>query len=270
MNYLIAKSGRHYRKVLSQNEGILDDFSVDNITTVLYSTSYKLDEEEWFKIEAFSSQPFFIEQCALNFSTTSLNQISQTEFDKIRIIGVLQGTTCFFQKVVPSLYVRRKKFIDASGTPKIVEHRRQLEIQKESDAIYVGSMDTLFFKNLSKIKSIFPGIEELHREATQTEVNSFLGNGFIDTGTFDPTQVGSANRKRIADIGLKYNALTQPKKDDLLRYVKAKAQLQLNDQGNFIIDSEEQLKKLLYALDQRYYRSEIYEEDRLANSVIKV
>lgn len=267
MNYLIAKSGKHYRKVLSQAMNILDPFDHTQLSVVGFSTSYKLDEEEWFKVEAFSHKDFYIEQCEINYSTTSLNQISNEEFEKIRTLCILQGEIKFFQKITPSLYVRKKQFIDASATPKIVEHRRHLEITKESDAVYISSNDTMYFKNLSKIKSIFPGIEILHREATQGEVNTFLSNSFIDGDGLDRNKMGSANRKRIADIGLKFNALSQTKKDLLIQYAINNAGIDLNDQGSFVIDSEEKLKNLLYAMDQRYYYSDIYDENRLANSI---
>ena len=50
--------------------------------------------------------------------------------------------------------------------------------ERSKDLLYTKWQRTLlkYFKNLSKIKSIFPGIEELHREATQDEVDLFLDN----------------------------------------------------------------------------------------------
>lgn len=267
MNYLIAKSGRQYYKVLSQRGNILPEFDNTQIVSVDFSPSYKLDEDEWYRIQTFSQKPFFIDQCNSEYSTTSINQISNEYFDKIKALCIIQSETKFFQKITSVLFVRRKRFIDASGTPKIVEYRSHLELMSESDAIYTSENDTLYFKDLSKIKSIFPGIEELHREATQDEVNSFLENNFVNCDNIDRNKVGSANRKRIADIGIKYNALPQVKKEMLIQYAKVKAGIDLNDEGKFIVDSEEKLKKLLYAMDERYYRSDIYEENRLANSV---
>lgn len=267
MNYLIAKSGRQYHKVLSQQKNILSPFDNTQIISVDFSPNYKLDEDEWYKIETFSQKPYFIDQCNSSYNTISINQISNEDFDKIKALCIIQSEAKFFQKITSILFVRRKRFIDASGTPKIVEYRCHLELMSESDAIYTSENDTLYFKNLSKIKSIFPGIEELHREATQDEVDSFLDNSFVNCESIDRNKVGSANRKRIADIGIKYNALPQVKKDLLIQYAKVKAGIDLNDDGNFIVDSEDKLKNLLYAMDERYYRSDIYEEDRLANSI---
>jgi hypothetical protein len=97
--------------------------------------------------------------------------------------------------------------------------------------------------------------------------DSFLNNSFIDSQTIDNNKIGSANRKRIADIGVKYNALSQQKKDQLIEYAKEKAGVELNEQGNFKVNTENNLKKLLFAMDERDYRSDIYEENRLANSI---
>ena len=267
MNYLIAKSGRQYHKVLSQQKNILFPFDNTQIISVDFSPNYKLDDDEWYKIETFSQKPYFIDQCNSSYNTISINQISNEDFDKIKALCIIQSEAKFFQKITSISFVRKKRFIDASGTPKIVEYRSHLELMSESDAIYTSENDTLYFKNLSKIKSIFPGIEELHREATQDEVDLFLDNSFVNCERIDRNKVGSANRKRIADIGIKYNALPQVKKDLLIQYAKLKAGIDLNDDGNFIVDSEDKLKNLLYAMDERYYRSDIYEEDRLANSI---
>jgi hypothetical protein len=56
----------------------------------------------------------------------------------------------------------------------------------------------------------------LHREATQDEVDAFIENDFISLSTITSTSIGVQNRKRIADIGIKYNALSDEKKDQLI------------------------------------------------------
>ena len=163
--------------------------------------------------------------------------------------------------------MNRKTILDYSGEPKIVEHRKQLEVKLESDAIFITAEDTLYFRQIAKIKTIFPGIEELDREATQPEVDKFLGHGKIELKEgYDAYSVGSHNRKRIADIGKKYLSLSPAKQQELVDYAKDKTGIKFEN-GTFKIGSETDLKNLLYAMDQRYYRAEIYEENRVANSV---
>ncbi|MEE9372398.1 MAG: hypothetical protein V3V00_05020 [Saprospiraceae bacterium] len=74
------------------------------------------------------------------------------------------------------------------------------------------------------------------------------------------------NRKRIADFGVKYNSLSATKKSLLITYAKEKAGVEL-DGDSFVINSETDFKNVLYAMDQRYYYADIYEENRVANSV---
>jgi len=39
--------------------------------------------------------------------------------------------------------------------------------------VYIKNQDTLMFKNLATISSIFKGIDELYKEATKEEVSEF-------------------------------------------------------------------------------------------------
>ena len=78
--------------------------------------------------------------------------------------------------------------------------------------------------------------------------------------------MGSHNRKRIADIGKKYLSLSPEKQQKLIDYAKDKTGISFKN-GTFKISSETDLKNLLHAMDQRYYYADIYEENRVANSV---
>jgi len=267
MNSLIAKVESEYMNVLSQKNTIGNGFNASSIEAVDYTTSHKLDPEEWFRIKKFSKTGFFIEQCDPKFSTASLNQIKNSEYGNVSVITVLLDKEVHFQRTSPSLFVRKKTVLDYSGQPKIVEYNKQIVIKEKPDAVYLSESDELFFRSLSTIKVVFPGIEALHREATQPEVDTFLDNKFVEVGSnYSSEKVGPQNRKRIADIGAKYNELSKSNKKKLLAYTKQNTGLSLK--GNaFVINSETDLKNLLYAMDQRYYFADIYEEKRLANSV---
>ena len=267
MNILIAKISSEYKQVLSQKGGIVEELSLSQIEALDFTTSHKLEDEEWFKLTNFSKNDFFIDACKADYSSASLAQISNAEYKDIGCIAVFQNGQKHFQRITPSLFVNKKTILDYSGEPKIVEHRQQLEIRQESDAVYIVEDDVLYFRHIAKIKSIFPGIDRLHREATQPEVDDFLNNGFIALSAgYNATSVGSHNRKRIADIGIKYQDLTPEKQTKLIEYAKEKAGVDIQDDV-FQIGSERELKNLLYAMDQRYYYADIYEENRVASSV---
>ena len=264
---LIAKVKSGFRSILSQKNKILDQLNIDNINAIEFDPSYKLEDDEWFYIAGFSKRNFFIYLCKKGFSTASLGQIANNEYDEIQCIVIFQDEQIHFQRITPSRFVNKKTILDYSGQPKIVEHRKQLEVKLESDAIFITETDTLYFKQTGKIKTIFPGIEELDREATQPEVDKFLGHGTIELQEeYDAHSVGSHNRKRIADIGNKYLNLSSEKQQELVDYAKDKTGIKFGN-GTFKISSETDLKNLLYAMDQRYYYADIYEENRVANSV---
>lgn len=267
MSSLIAGITSEYKNILHQRSNIVDSFSDQSFEAMDFDPSYKLDDEEIFIIREFSEHNYFIDICRTTFSTASLSQISDTEYNDIQFLAIIQGNQKLFQRITPSLYVNKKTMLDYSGQPKIVENRKQLEVRQESDAIYLPASDTLYFKSIGKVKAIFPGIEALQREATQPEVDSFLGNDFVLLPEdYRAESVGVHNRKRIADIIPKYNALSAQKKQQLVNYAREKAGVEL-DGDAFKITSDNDLKKLLYAMDERYYYADIYEENRVANSI---
>jgi len=264
MSEIIAKVGKEFKNVLNQEDNIIDDIEIEISET--FSPSYKLDENEWYKFENFSQQNFFIDECKSDFSTANLNQIENNEYDKIVCVSIFQNNRKYFYRITPSLYINKKTILDYSGEPKIVEHKKQIEIKNEPDAIYCQKEDVLYFKHIGKLKIIFSGIEILHREATQEEVNRFVNNNFINLDGIQSNYIGEMNRKRIADIGNKFNNLSQEKKELLIEYAKNNANIELID-DKFNIKNENDLKNLLFALDQRYYFADIYEEKRVANSI---
>ena len=267
MFILIGKVKSGYQNILSQENEIIDQIDTEKIDTFEFCPSHKLEDDEWFYITDFSKRNFFIDLCKEDLSTASLGQIANNEYDEIQCIVIFQYGQRHFQRITSSRFVNRKTILDYSGEPKIVEHRKQLEVKLESGATFITATDTLYFRQIAKIKTIFPGIEELAREATQTEVDNFLSHEKIKLQEgYDTHYVGSHNRKRIADIGKKYLSLSPEKQQELVDYAKDKAGINFEN-GTFKIGSEIDLKNLLYAMDQRYYRAEIYEENRVANSV---
>lgn len=77
--------------------------------------------------------------------------------------------------------------------------RREIVINTIPDAIYNKNTDVLYFKRLESITSIFRGIDQLYKEATEDETTQFLKNDFIQLKqNYNASKVKTANRKRIA------------------------------------------------------------------------
>lgn len=271
MNYLLAKTkgkkGGIY-KVLSNNKDFFetpDDLS----NSKKYDPGYKLDEDEWYSIGKFSTQDYSLDFLKKKFISTDYNQLSTADHDKIEYLCAYQSDVYFFQKISPAQLVR-KRYLSLANTPALIDNEPLIIIHKLPDAVYDKATDTLYFKSLSTISSIFKGIASLYREATQQETETFLQSNFIALGTgYSADKVKKANRKRIAMAMDTLNGLSGKKKKNMLSYINDYCKNLPFDvkKGTFTIETEEELKLLLYGIEERFYTTQVGKEKRLANSV---
>tara|TARA_B100002049_G_C16066646_1_gene370785 strand:+ start:672 stop:1487 length:816 start_codon:yes stop_codon:yes gene_type:complete len=265
MNYLIAKLKTEFKSILSEKKEIVNNIAENFEEKIIYDPNHNLNEDEWFLLKNFSEMEFFIDELKSSFSQSSLNQIKNKQYKDIRFLLIFQGNQIHIQRITPSKFINRKTFLDYSGAPTITEQKEQIEIKETSDAVYFKKEDQLIFRDLGKLKPIFIGISELHREATEEEVSQFLAIPFILLNNFDDKKVGTLNRKRIADVKVKYDNLSRRKRSLLIKYAKENAGIDISD-DKLEIKNDIDLKNLLYAMDQRYYFADIYEEKRIATS----
>lgn len=150
--------------------------------------------------------------------------------------------------------------------------KQRLCINSLPDAIYQTEEDTLIFKNLATISSVFRGIDILYKEATKEEVENFLGEEFIELSDgFNVDKVSKPNRKRVALAMDTLASLPPEDKDQMLSYIHSYCEHKLEfDQANskFEVKTDEELKYLLYGIEQRFYTTHLGQEKRLANSVV--
>ncbi|WP_405081687.1 ATP F0F1 synthase synthase [Paenibacillus chitinolyticus] len=272
MNYLIAKikgARGQYFKVLSDAD---DVYSLpENLENrVAYDPAYKLEEDEWFIIDNFSDTEFFIEFLRNRFHSTDYSQIPTSDYSKIEYLCAYQDNQYFFQKISDSLLIQ-KKYVSFSQTPVFVQNEPIIIVNKVPDAIYDKNSDILFFRKLSTISSIFRGIASLYKEATQSETEQFLQNNFIQLEDgYEANKVKTANRKRIALAMDTLSTYSDEDRQSIFSYIKGYCEDLQYDESNshFKLKSEDDLKKLLYGIEQRYYTTVLGGEKRLANSVL--
>ncbi|EMU3840665.1 TPA: hypothetical protein WNY22_000848, partial [Neisseria gonorrhoeae] len=171
-----------------------------------------------------------------------------------------------------SLLLKKKHLLTICGNgAKLCEPQDLLVIKDIPDAVYIIKDDKLIFRTLSSISNIFKGIEDLYREATNTEVQQFLESDFIDLKEdFLSEKVSIPNRKRIALVQDRLNNMTLDQRQELLNYLAEYNNniLKFNADGSRVeISTDVQLKHLLYGIDERYYTTALGKEKRLANSV---
>jgi len=256
-------------KLLS-DEKLFGTISLNLSACVPYTPDHNLDEDSWFKIEGFSKQKYCLPILINPFDSKEYDDLEKKRFSDIAYICSVQGEDFYFQKVTPSLFLKRKMI--TFGDVAVVEHGEdRLVVNETPDAVYVKKSDTLVFRSLATISSIFPEIDELYREATQVEVEKFLENDFISlTNDFVGEKVSKPNRKRIALAMATLDALPPQDKAGMLAYIDGYCGDKVKFDkaaSTFEISDDDSLKLLIYGIEQRFYTTQFGQEKRLANSV---
>lgn len=275
MNYLIAKKKRTnntYYLVLSQEDRIYE-LPNDLLNIKAYDTNYKLEDDEWFGIQDFSNSNYSIPFLTQDFNSAEHHQIINNQYNTVKFFCSYQDEDDYcFQKFIFSNIISRK-WISLSGEPEIKVNEPILILKPIPEAVYRKSTNTLYFKNLSDIKSIFPEIIELYKEATDEETENFLNSEFINLNDgFDKTNVNTANRKRISMAIETLAKLEEEHKVQIHNYIKDYCpELEFSEEDNtFSIGNEEHLKNLIFGIEQRFYTTIVGNERRLANSISKL
>jgi hypothetical protein len=262
-----GRNGRNL-KVISSNTDIID--VPDLSSFVAYSPTYKLEDEEWFRLENFSQSTYANETIGINFSSTDYNQITKNEFKATKYFWVRQRGKFYYQRIIPSQVVS-KKWFKISDEPELEEDESIIVLNSWADAVYVPGEDDLYFKEISRLKPIFVGIGELYREATNDEVGDFLESDFLVLAEeFGVEKVKIPNRKRIALAVDTLNSFNEEDKVYMFQYVQDYCDDLTIEGDAFEINTDEDLKKVLWGIEQRYYTTALGSEKRLANSIISL
>lgn len=274
MNYLLAKKKRTdntFFNILSQEDSIYDIPDFGNHRN--YEVDLRLDEEEWFGIPHFNTTEYTIEFLKQNFNSAEHHQIRNSEYEKIKYFLAYQDDDYFcFQRFTYSNIIN-KRWFSLNGEPEIKKDEPIIILKKNPDAIYKKSTDTLYFRNLIDAKNIFPNLIKLYKEATDEETESFLNNDFISLyNDFNKNKVNKSNRQRIALISEILSTLSEGEVLQIHNYIKEYCpELEYSEENKkFSIGNENDLKNLLFGIDERYYTTGVKKEKRLANSVMKL
>lgn len=261
-----------YFKIVSDHT-LFEKVDLSVCSLVPYAPDHNLDEDSWFSLSEFSKREYCLSFLKDEFDSKNYDELPKKYFAKIAFIFSLQSGDFYFQKVTPSLYLK-KKTIALGDSAEIESGKNRLVINQIPDAVYLTTKDTLIFKSLSIISSIFNGIDTLYKEATEQEVEQFLNEAFISlSDEYKACNVSKPNRKRIALAIDTLNQMDEIDRGNMLTYINDYCSGKLkfdDDSGCFEISGDEELKYLLYGIEERYYTTRFGNEKRLANSIQKL
>lgn len=267
MNHVIVKlkKDEEYKKLYSGKS----IFSLpDNLeSAVEYNPVTLLEEGEWYVLKNFSNTYYCLELFRSEFSSVAYSMIKKSETDALEFICSYDQGVFFIQRIFKNNVLVKKHI--TLGDNVDLKTEKSIVINEWPDAIYQKESDRLYFRKLQTIIPIFKGIEELYKEATNEEIESFLQNSFISTvGDYGADKVKTLNRKRIALAMETLKQFDGKQRKEVLDYThRYYPQLEYK-KGVFSVRNEEDLKYVLWGIEQRYYTTPVTKENRIANSVL--
>lgn len=265
----IPGKGNKYRKMLTIEDGTSLYRNVSDLveSSVPYTPDGSLQSGEWFAIHEFSEQGYSLDITKSDFETVDFDSLQRDDYKQIDFLFAWIDKNIYFQNVSKARLVRKKHILSFGEDYKYVPDSDVLTINEYPDAIYNPNEDVLYFQRLESISGIFKGIEELYREATMLEVVEFLDSEFITLkGDFEAAKVKTLNRKRIALARDILSGLCAEDKEMIISYIKVYCPDLSAEEQKFTVSSDDDLKMLLYGIEQRYYTTPVGNEQRVASS----
>ena len=125
---------------LISDHTLFEGVNVSVASCVAYSPDHNLDEDSWFKIEGFKSFEFCLDILKKDFDTKDYDDLKKEKFSEIAYLFSIQDGNFYFQKVYPSLFIKRKSIIFGE-VAEIEQAENRLVIKPLPDAIYLKDSD---------------------------------------------------------------------------------------------------------------------------------
>ena len=272
----LVKVDQKYRKLDNSDdisELVAPTIEPDNI--IKFDPEAQLEHEDWFYIEIDDIHMPMVKEYGDKFlSTVSLNDVTEEEFTKIDLIfRKVENDGLVFQKITKSKRMVDKsilKWIPNIGKPERTIIENGIELKSAIDAYFDGN-DRLYFKNFRTIRSLFKGIDDYYRIASQAEVDEFKQFNLVSF--VSDFEIKTNNLKMLAvlkdyEIDLDDIAV----KSTLLRSYSQypNQEFELDENQNFIIDSNRKLTCLLKLALGRLYTNPITHHKMEANHAKKL
>lgn len=258
-----------YRKLLSINDSLYAPFTISADMVSTYTPGALLEDGEWFCIHEMSQKEFCIDILKADYSSVDFRTLDRGDFTKIDFLFIVTENHIVFQNVSKAKLLSKRCIFALGEGYQYQDDCSEIVINDIPDAIYDKANDALYFRRLESITSIFRGIDQLYREATDEETTQFLNNEFINLKDgYSTASVKTANRKRIALAMKTLNALNDNDRKNIFAYIGGYCpELQVSE-DSFEVGTEEDMKKLLFGIEQRFYTTPVGGEKRITNSVI--
>jgi hypothetical protein len=268
-NYIFGKVKRKQKLFrIIETESEVYKTAELKLNGVDYNPATLIEDEELYQLTNFSNSGYCFDFLTNELNTVDYDQITKVDLKKLSFICTIQENLYFFQIINTSFFISKKWFSIDELT--LETEKPIITINPYADAIYNKDNDTLYFKKLTSAQKIFKGMDQLYKEATELETQTFLQSDFLEVSdNFVAVQVTVPNRKRIALVNETLNRFSTEEKLAIYDYTNEYGQVSYEN-GKFKIENDEELKFVLWGIEQRFYTTQIGGEKRVANSIINI
>lgn len=270
MGIFIAKikdDEEHWYKIVDQvaneelSEIVLDD-------AVAYDPN-NTEANQWFKIDGFDQKEGFLPLLAQRINAADLDSLEREQYGRIEFIAFYDQGCYFMQKITRGNYLKKKWFSWDGDILRYQEDEGIIYINPIPNCIYDIGTKVIYFMDIAKAYGIFSSLKLDYQAATDDETNRFLQSDIVDAHALSMEKVGVSNRKRITSVLAKYETYNSKEKATLREYIKKSVggNLVFDDKvGKFLVNTDTQLRLLLYGIQQRFYMPPLEDEVQVATS----
>ena len=253
---------------------IVDQIMNDELSEIVLGDAVAYDPNnteanQWFKIDGFDQKEGFLPLLAQQINAADLESLDRQQYDNIEFIAFFDQGRYYMQKITRGNYLKKKWFSWDGDILKYQEDEGIIYINPVPNCIYDTNTRAIYFMDIAKAYGIFSNLKLDYKAATDDEANRFLQSDIVDAQTLPIEKVGVSNRKRITSILTKYEAYTPNEKATLKEYIKKSvgANLDFDDNAKkFVVNTDTQLRLLLYGIQQRFYMPPLEDEVQVATS----
>lgn len=253
---------------------IVDQIMNDELSEIVLGDAVAYDPNnteanQWFKIDGFDQKEGFLPLLAQQINAADLESLDRQQYDNIEFIAFFDQGRYYMQKITRGNYLKKKWFSWDGDILKYQEDEDIIYINPVPNCIYDTNTRAIYFMDIAKAYGIFSNLKLDYKAATDDEANRFLQSDIVDAQTLPIEKVGVTNRKRITSILTKYEAYTPNEKATLKEYIKKSvgANLDFDDNAKkFVVNTDTQLRLLLYGIQQRFYMPPLEDEVQVATS----
>lgn len=274
MGVFIAKikdDDERWYKIVDQI--INDEFSEIVLGDAVAYDPNNTEANQWFKIDGFDQKEGFLPLLAQQINAADLESLDRQQYDNIEFIAFFDQGRYYMQKITRGNYLKKKWFSWDGDILRYQEDEGIIYINPVPNCIYDTNTRAIYFMDIAKAYGIFSNLKLDYKAATDDEANRFLQSDIVDAQTLPIEKVGVSNRKRITSILTKYEAYTPNEKATLKEYIKKSvgANLDFDDNAKkFVVNTDTQLRLLLYGIQQRFYMPPLEDEVQVATSSTRI